>query len=151
MALRLADAEVLPLDYGVYGREIGGYLDDLKLDAGASAREIAALRGSIARLASIGTRLGLLQQDPARLAALTPAERERVNESILRAERDLCDPAGLPDRPWFKHLVYACRYTYLPLTLPGLTEAVERKDDAAIAKRSRILAKALDRAARRLE
>jgi N-acetylated-alpha-linked acidic dipeptidase len=35
---------------------------------------------------------------------------------------------GIPDRPWFKHMIYAARYTYAHLELPGITEAVEKKD-----------------------
>jgi hypothetical protein len=35
---------------------------------------------------------------------------------------------GIPGRPWFKHLIYAARYTYAHLEYPGLTEAVEAGD-----------------------
>ena len=35
------------------------------------------------------------------------------------------DPAGIPGRPWFQHLLYSARYTYAHLEFPGLTEAVE--------------------------
>ena len=31
----------------------------------------------------------------------------------------------MPGRPWFKHSLYATRYTYAHLELPGLTEAAE--------------------------
>ena len=35
---------------------------------------------------------------------------------------------GIPGRPWFKHLLYASRFTYAHLEIPGLTEAIERSD-----------------------
>jgi len=37
-------------------------------------------------------------------------------------------PDGIPGRPWFQHLLYAARYTYAHLELPGLTEAAEKQD-----------------------
>jgi transferrin receptor-like protein len=59
----------------------------------------------------------------------------------------ICDKKGLPDRPWFQHLIYACRYPYLPLVLPGLTEAVEGHDTVRVREREEVLAAALHRAA----
>ena len=51
-----------------------------------------------------------------------------------RPERDLIEPAGLPDRPWYRHVVYAPGlYTgYGVKTLPGIREAIEERrfDDA---------------------
>jgi N-acetylated-alpha-linked acidic dipeptidase len=40
-------------------------------------------------------------------------------------ESNWLDPAGIPGRPWFQHLLYGSRYTYAHLEFPGLTEAVE--------------------------
>ena len=40
-------------------------------------------------------------------------------------ESNWLNPAGIPGRPWFQHILYAARYTYAHLELPGLTEAVE--------------------------
>lgn len=89
-----------------------------------------------------------VQVDPARIALLGLAERAQLNDKLLEAERALCDRRGLPDRPWFKHLIYACRYTYAALVLPGLTEAVERKDREEAAQRARVLIEALKRSAK---
>jgi len=49
----------------------------------------------------------------------------RVNEELMQVERNWCNPQGIPGRPWFKHSLYAARYTYAHLELPGLTEAAE--------------------------
>ena len=45
------------------------------------------------------------------------------------SERPLTSPAGLPNRPWFTHLIYAPGfYTgYGVKTLPGVREAIEQK------------------------
>jgi N-acetylated-alpha-linked acidic dipeptidase len=83
-------------------------------------------------------------------SASASARLAPLNRRLLQAERDLCDEAGLPDRPWFRHLIYACRYTYAALTLPGLTEAVERGDARRSRERARLLPRALGRAGRRV-
>ena len=50
---------------------------------------------------------------------------------------------GIPGRPWFKHILYGARFTYAHLELPGLTEAVEKKDWATAKQQAEILERAL--------
>ena len=52
-----------------------------------------------------------------------------VNLDIIRSERLLTDSRGLPDRPWFQHLLYAPGYYtgYGVKTIPGVREAIEQK------------------------
>jgi N-acetylated-alpha-linked acidic dipeptidase len=54
-------------------------------------------------------------------------------------ERNWCNPAGIPGRPWFKHSIYATRFTYAHLELPGLTEAAEAGDWTRAAAQAQIL------------
>jgi N-acetylated-alpha-linked acidic dipeptidase len=68
----------------------------------------------------------------------------KVNAALMQAERDLLSPAGIPKRPWFRHLIYAPLPTYQAETLPGLREAVEDSD----ASRARAQANALAAAIR---
>lgn len=58
----------------------------------------------------------------------SPEQREPVNNALMQVERALCSPEGIPYRPWYKHLIYACKYNYDPEVLPGVTAAVERKN-----------------------
>jgi N-acetylated-alpha-linked acidic dipeptidase len=62
-------------------------------------------------------------------AKLGTAALEAVNEKLLRIERGLTLPDGLPGRPWFQHQIYAPGlYTgYGVKTLPGVREAIEQK------------------------
>jgi N-acetylated-alpha-linked acidic dipeptidase len=59
---------------------------------------------------------------------------EELNQILLQAERSLTDPAGLPRRPWFKHLLYApgVYSGYGAKTMPGVREGIElgRYDEA---------------------
>ncbi len=73
-----------------------------------------------------------------------------VNAMLIRAERSLISPAGLPKRPWYKHLLYAPGlYTgYGVKTMPSAREAIEqRRWDEANTELSRI-AEAIDAQAR---
>ena len=150
LAMRLASADILPFDYGVYGSEIGGYLDTLTAGRATTSSDTPALRAAIGRFTDIGAKLAALADDSALIERLSPKAKLSANRAIVESERALTDPKGLPDRPWFKHLIYACRYTYLALTLPGLTEAVESGNAPAVGQRSGILEAALDRASHRL-
>jgi N-acetylated-alpha-linked acidic dipeptidase len=53
-----------------------------------------------------------------------------INTRLLQSERRLMHPEGLPNRPWYRHLIYAPGfYTgYGVKTLPGVREAIEQKD-----------------------
>ena len=53
----------------------------------------------------------------------------RVNARLIQSERQLLDPAGLPRRPWYRHLLYAPGfYTgYAVKTVPGVREGIEQK------------------------
>jgi N-acetylated-alpha-linked acidic dipeptidase len=53
-----------------------------------------------------------------------------LNADLIRSERLLTDDRGLPNRPWFQHLLYAPGfYTgYGVKTIPGVREAIEQKE-----------------------
>lgn len=59
----------------------------------------------------------------------TDAQLHELNLTLLESERKLTDPAGLPRRPWYKHVLTAPGvYTgYDPKTVPGVREAIEEK------------------------
>jgi N-acetylated-alpha-linked acidic dipeptidase len=72
-----------------------------------------------------------------------------LNARLLQSERQLTDPAGLPQRPWYRHLLYAPGfYTgYAVKTMPGVREAIEQKTYAEVDVQVTRLAAALDREA----
>src|SRR5256885_11090008 len=51
-----------------------------------------------------------------------------LDRSLIRTERAFLDPAGIPNRPWYRHVIYAPKATYAPEVLPGVTEALEAAD-----------------------
>ena len=71
-----------------------------------------------------------------RIAAARTQLRD-INRTLFQSEQALTDEAGLPERAWFKHLLYAPGfYTgYGVKTMPGIREAVEDKPDLQVATR----------------
>jgi N-acetylated-alpha-linked acidic dipeptidase len=61
--------------------------------------------------------------------AVSPAQLQALNQKLMQSERKLTSPEGLPNRPWFQHLIYAPgQYTgYGVKTIPGVREAIEQK------------------------
>ncbi len=76
-----------------------------------------------------------------------PAVVRAVNAKLMQSERQLLDPAGLPHREWYRHLLYAPGfYTgYDVKTLPGVREAIEQRQypeaDDEIARVARVMAR----------
>ena len=60
---------------------------------------------------------------------------------------------GLPDRPWFKHAIYAPgEYTgYAAVVIPGVNEAIDKKDLPTMQQQLQLLTEAINRAAELLE
>ena len=86
-------------------------------------------------------------------AAVSADVLRRVNARLRDAERQLTDPAGLPGRPWFRHLLYAPGlYTgYGVKTLPGVREALEQKLFSAVEAEVVRAARAVERLAALLD
>jgi N-acetylated-alpha-linked acidic dipeptidase len=157
--MRLADAGVLPFQFGDFTDTVRTYIDELKklgagqradieernreLDEGAFAAaadprkqfvpppkdpvpphlNFAPLENGIDALTRSAQRY-----DAARQKAAAP-NIQAVNAKLIESERRLTDSAGLPGRPWFRHMIYAPGfYTgYGVKTIPGVREAIEQK------------------------
>lgn len=153
--LRLADAPVLPFEFGAAARTWRRYADEIARLASRNdsteALDLAAVRGALARLDSAAQRYETALAPLARqsLAALTArrAALARVNEMLYRTERALSDTTGLPRRPWFRHLIYAPGfYTgYGVKTMPGIREAVEQRNLAEAQAQAARVAQAIGR------
>jgi N-acetylated-alpha-linked acidic dipeptidase len=76
-----------------------------------------------------------------------PAAVASVNARLIQSERQLTDAAGLPRRPWYRHLLYAPgSYTgYAVKTMPGVREGVEEKHYAEAETEAVRIASALAR------
>jgi N-acetylated-alpha-linked acidic dipeptidase len=127
-ALRLANADTVPLDPVEYATRIDDFLKELTPRTKPSmAGEVADLREAIAALKAEATRT-----NAARDKALADADKpgmDGLNRRLMTFERALTDAAGIPGRPWYRHLIYAPKFTYAPEMLPGVSEALDRGDE----------------------
>jgi N-acetylated-alpha-linked acidic dipeptidase len=96
--------------------------------------ELAALENAVDQLKESADRFDKALAD--RGASLDPARRATLMAQLRDIDQLLIDPQGLPDRPWYRNLVYAPgRFTgYGAKTLPGVREAIEERrfDDANV-------------------
>ena len=147
-ALRMADADVLPYDYVTYAREISSYIDaakqkskdqGLSLDLGPA--QAAAVRFSAAA------------EHVHRQQTAASGDLAKLNLELRQAEADLLSEAGLPNRPWFRHTIYAPgEYTgYAAVVIPGVNEALDAKNATVAAEQLTVLTKSLTQAAQTLE
>ena len=128
LALRLANADLIPFDFSSYGAYVRGYLDTLAQKQALHMLDVASLRSAIDSFAQAGQALEATKAVALQSGRLDPLLADQLNRGAMGVERNFLAPEGIPDRPWYKHLIYACRQTYAHLELPGLTEAVEKGD-----------------------
>jgi len=74
-----------------------------------------------------------------------------MNDALRMVEQQLLFADGIPDRPWFRHALYAPRATYAAMTLPGIQEAIDAKDWSRANAQAAALAKRVDAAAKMVE
>jgi N-acetylated-alpha-linked acidic dipeptidase len=170
-ALHMASADVLPYDYELYGKEISAYIDRAREKAGqqlgSSAPDFSKAAEAAKRFTAAGTKILAVQRNPkpgdssgngggigVSAAAGTGAVNDaRLNQTLIAAERALLMDQGLPNRPWFRHSIYAPgQYTgYAAVVIPGVNEAIDAKNAQLTAEQLQALADALNRAAATLE
>lgn len=147
LALRLANADVLPYDFGFNAMALDHFLTALELRSKIDTHKLKLkkLHERIVDFQSAGSELReVVEQGLARGAI--PAEKMRqLNQELLQVEANWLDPDGIPGRPWFEHLVYAARYTYAHLEFPGLTEAVEKGDWKLASDQAVLIERALEK------
>jgi len=146
-ALRLANADIMPFDFDANARALEGFLVELEARAPGDGTmpSLAPLHASLASLSTAGRELRERTRADLAGGAANPRQVQFLNDQLRAAESNWLDPAGIPGRPWFRHLLYAARYTYAHLEYPGLTEAVERGDGAAARDQVAVLNAAIGR------
>jgi len=165
--MRLADAELLPFEFGDFADTVEMYVKELKALAQKTHDEIRERNREIEeglfkatddprhplvapQMETVPPHLNFAPLENAaeevtrsaaeyrkafeqaganggtRLASALLAE---VNQLLIQSERKLTNSEGLPNRPWFKHQLYAPGfYTgYAVKTVPAVREAIEQK------------------------
>jgi len=165
--IRLADAELLPFEFGDFADTVQTYVKELKALSEKTQDEIRERNREIEEgvfKASNDPRQPMVApnvetvpphlnfapienaaEEVTRSAAeyrkafeeasanggarLTSSSLAEVNHLLIQSERKLTNSEGLPNRPWFKHQLYAPGfYTgYAVKTVPAVREAIEQK------------------------
>ena len=148
--LHMADADVLPYDYRLYGKDVMGYVADAQRQATDAKLSVdfSAATAAANRFEAAGEKVYALQS-----ASAAGANEAKLNAALRDAETALLNDAGLPRRAWYKHTIYAPgEYTgYAAVVIPGVTEGIEAKDGARTQGQLDALAAALNRSATILE
>jgi N-acetylated-alpha-linked acidic dipeptidase len=143
LSLRLANAELLPFDFASYADNIHQFVTEMAKGKDLSQLDLKPVLESVAEFEASGRKLNDSLSRKLGAGALDPKLAETVNHGMMLVERNWLNPDGIPGRPWFKHILYAARFTYAHLELPGLTEAVEKQDWATAKQQAEILQRAL--------
>ena len=111
------------------------------------ALNFAPLENAAAALTDAAARYKKASEAARPTLATRPGVVKSVNARLIQSERQLLDPAGLKNRTWFRHLIYAPGfYTgYAVKTLPGVREGIEQKWYADVEPEVARAAKAIDR------
>ncbi|MDP9338746.1 MAG: M28 family peptidase [Acidobacteriota bacterium] len=176
--LRLADAELLPFEFGNFADAMNTYVKELKTLAQKSQADIQERNREIEEglfpatddpkkpltipavetvppylnFAPLENAANALDRGAAEYrkafekmnlnggSAMASSSLAEVNKLLIASERKLTNAEGLPNRPWFKHQIYAPGfYTgYSVKTMPAVREAIELKqwkqaDDGIVA------------------
>ena len=183
MVLRMADSDVLPFQFEDQADTIHRYVTEVKKLADTTRTQIKERNANITegayKAAADPTKISIAptvepvpptfdfaaldkaSDDLTRAAAdydtvfnaHAPRGRTAVNADLIATERTLTDSAGLPNRPWFRNMIYAPGfYTgYGVKTLPAVREAIEQKEWSTVNTQITRTAAALDREAQLLK
>ena len=146
--LHMADADILPLDYHLYGEDIVHHIETARQSAKTARMtlDFSAAETAARRLEAAGAQVRSAQMTGT--GNLAP-----LNEALRNAESAFLEPGGLPQRPWFKHTIYAPgEFTgYAAVVIPGVNEAIDAPDEVRAQTQLAALAEALNRSAAVLE
>jgi N-acetylated-alpha-linked acidic dipeptidase len=153
MALRLANAGAYPFDFALYANRVSGFIDALSKAPGAERLRLQPARNAAHRWRAAGLALDSTMRSVLARPDSPPRTRalRTMNEALRGVEQQLLLSEGIPNRPWFRHALYAPRPTYAAMTLPGIVEAVEEKDPARAAAQVIALTARLNAAAAMVE
>ena len=165
--LRLADADLLPFEFGDFADTMDTYVKELKTLAQKTQADIQERNREIEEgvfqatddpkkpliappVEPLAPYLNFAPLDNATVAlgrsaaeyrkalekinanggsAIAAASLTDVNKLLIESERKLTNAEGLPNRPWFKHQIYAPGFYigYAAKTMPAVREAIEQK------------------------
>jgi N-acetylated-alpha-linked acidic dipeptidase len=152
--LRLADAPVLPFDFGSLSSSVTRWIEEIRKQLPRANTKVD-LRPISAQLTRLSAAAKAYDEE---LSAWTkrggsPEKLAKVDESLRKTERALLTADGLPRRDWYRNQIYAPGMLtgYSAKTLPGVREAVEAQQWDEANHQTHKLAETLRTAAAQVE
>lgn len=161
LALRMANAEVLPFRFSHYASQLERAIDGVRGWAGGDAVDVASLLPRAAEVRAAAERLE--RAIDARLARAGVGKDGRdlvsdpthaaLNDRLARLEQALTDDDGAEDSRWYRHVFYGWNIysLYDGQPFPGLAEALRLRDPARTQHEVGRITRALERMQRALE
>jgi N-acetylated-alpha-linked acidic dipeptidase len=145
---RLANSDLLPLDYAVFGVEMNALVT--QLDSGITKKQWSAsvstqsLKDALDRFTAVARAFNAARDS----ARVSPDRAQRVNRALMQVERRLTRPEGLVTRPWFRSLQFAADVDngYATMAFPTVNEAIRYADAATANKELVDLVNRIDQA-----
>ncbi|KAI1335935.1 glutamate carboxypeptidase II [Xylariaceae sp. FL0016] len=127
LAYNLASPARLAFNLPNWSTQMNIYYDDLlaTINSTSSTLDTSALRSALDDFATGAQQIQ--DQDDQAVATQDAALTTLVNHKYRDFQRGFVSQGGLPDREFYKHLIFAPGIDtgYAPTTFPGITEAVE--------------------------
>jgi N-acetylated-alpha-linked acidic dipeptidase len=152
VAMRLASAEGLPLDYVDYASQIRDFFEESMKTARqrnlASGFDEKLMHEAIRKFGEEAARAEKARQDAIAEGARDVAKLRRLNDALIAVERALTDSRGLRGRNWYTHQIYAPgTYTgYASQPLPDFRQALDDRNTTAAREGLERIVEALNRA-----
>ena len=155
IALRLANADVLPYDYVEFAQVMKQHLASTERAVQGRGWQLSldTLRQAINAMEGAASTLARVRDAALARNAASKRARERANTALLRVERALSRPEGLRTRPWYRGLIYAADENngYSTMVFPSVNEAIRAGDRKLAAREIADLASRFASATRALE
>jgi len=130
LAMRLAGADGLSLDYTDYANQIRDYFKDAmrlaRIRNLAASLDEKAMNSALDDFAKQAERVEKARQDAIRNS--DRAKLGKINDALVQAERQFLDERGLRGRAWYKHQIYAPGF-YTGYAAQPLTDFRQALDD----------------------
>lgn len=163
LAMRLAEARGLPLDYTDYAAQISDFFEEGMKTATrrrlASGLDEKAMKRAVEDFSTEAARVEKSRQETVIEVERTSvqandshpralARLRRINQALIAVERAFTDVRGLHGRPWYTHQIYAPGlYTgYAAQPLPDFRQALEDRNSVNAREALNSITEALKRA-----
>ena len=145
LAIRLADARVLPFNFADFAEQLSAY----EIEAQSAATNASMTLDFTSLSTAIdeaftpsANSLECYRSYVMSNTSIASDELKALNHNLYTMERGFLDMKGLPHRPWFRHVIQApgLQYGYASSAFPGLLDSIDEGNTQAAQDQIEIIA-----------